>query len=632
MNFQVERLRRLPQSPGETWQGGVFKMLTWVLGEEDERPVRPWITAWISLKTRLIHMSAPRTEETDGFEVALQALADFASNEQLAGYRPTKLQVKDPALAEYLREMLAELEVEVELRDRLVVLEQVLLDMAQKMTKRPLLPGALDVKGVTVDVVRAFADAAAEFHRAKPWRYLSSDDLIEIESPLVEAGMRYATVLGAGGSTFGLGFYQSRNEIGALLRNPHANLTQFGQRWSVLYVPISDLPFGDVDLWEDQDLPVADEDAYPLAICFDSRGKHRRPGPEVLAFFEGLLRALAKTTEEEMDTGRWNKRVDTLKGPMDFTLSLPDLLAPQEPVGREKRRNPANPLTMDRFMVEIEHAMEGREFKSQEEMRAFLDENFMGKYADELEATTPLARAQDLVFRAYETSGRRQIHLARQALEVSPDCADAYTLLAERTPDPDKKLDYYKQAIQTAERTLGPDIFQKEAGRFWDIIQTRPYMRARFGLAQLLEALGQLEEAAQHYQELIRLNEGDNQGARYHLWPCLLKLGRDDEVNALLEESENDQGECVWNHMRALLTFRQEGDTPTARQQLRQAIKDNAYTADYLLGNEAPVRPPAPYEIGSEDEAISCVRLLIEVWLRTPGALEWLEEVVQRPH
>src|SRR4051794_30861180 len=45
---------------------------------------------------------------------------------------------------------------------------------------------------------------------------------------------------------------------------------------------------------------------------------------------------------------------------------------------------------------------------------------------------TPLRRAQQLVDRAYQAGGpEEQIALARQALEVSADCADAYVLLAE---------------------------------------------------------------------------------------------------------------------------------------------------------------------------------------------------------
>jgi hypothetical protein len=43
-----------------------------------------------------------------------------------------------------------------------------------------------------------------------------------------------------------------------------------------------------------------------------------------------------------------------------------------------------------------------------------------------------LKKAQDLMYQAWEESNpARRIVLAHRALEISPDCADAYVLLAE---------------------------------------------------------------------------------------------------------------------------------------------------------------------------------------------------------
>jgi len=47
----------------------------------------------------------------------------------------------------------------------------------------------LDSWGMTIGRVRAFAEAAAEFYRAAPWRYLSDADLIEVELPKPPRGM-----------------------------------------------------------------------------------------------------------------------------------------------------------------------------------------------------------------------------------------------------------------------------------------------------------------------------------------------------------------------------------------------------------------------------------------------------------
>ncbi|MFK4996698.1 hypothetical protein ACI2OX_01665 [Bacillus sp. N9] len=46
-------------------------------------------------------------------------------------------------------------------------------------------------------------------------------------------------------------------------------------------------------------------------------------------------------------------------------------------------------------------------------------------------------------------------------------------------------------------------------------------MRARYNYAFLLHSLGKTKEAINHFEELLRLNEGDNLGVRFELFPCI---------------------------------------------------------------------------------------------------------------
>ena len=112
-----------------------------------------------------------------------------------------------------------------------------------------------------------------------------------------------------------------------------------------------------------------------------------------------------------------------------------------------------------------------------------------------------------------EATGRYQIHLARRAIAISRDCADAWSILGDRAPGTTAALPFYHEAVAAGERTLGAEYFGKEVGHFWGLVETRPYMRARYALADTLDADGQVDEAIVHYRELIRLNPGDNQGA-----------------------------------------------------------------------------------------------------------------------
>jgi tetratricopeptide (TPR) repeat protein len=235
-----------------------------------------------------------------------------------------------------------------------------------------------------------------------------------------------------------------------------------------------------------------------------------------------------------------------------------------------------------------------------------------------------LEKAQDLMYRAFEARGRRRIQLARKALELSADCADAYVMLAEESRHPEEARTLYEAGVAAGERALGSDLFAQEAGHFWGIVRTRPYMRARFGLARCLEALDRRKEAIEHYRELLRLNPGDNQGVRYSLLAALLLGARDAEVATLLDQF-GDEPTALWRYGRALSVFRREGDSRAARERLREALRTNRHVPQFLAGeSEWPGPDPASYAPGSREEAVSCEAELGEAWRATPDATRWL--------
>jgi len=183
--------------------------------------------------------------------------------------------------------------------------------------------------------------------------------------------------------------------------------------------------------------------------------------------------------------------------------------------------------------------------------------------------------------------------------------------------------------VAAGERALGPAVFAEEAGHFWQDVRTRPYMRARFGLARCLDDLGQRDEAVTHYREVLRLNPGDNQGVRYAFLNALLLTGRDDEADTLLRLFE-DEATALWQYGQCLWAFRREGDSPTSRQRLRAALRSNRHVLGYLTGDHEWAGPlPASYAMRSREEAVVCVEELGDAWKTTPGAVDWL--VTQAP-
>lgn len=248
------------------------------------------------------------------------------------------------------------------------------------------------------------------------------------------------------------------------------------------------------------------------------------------------------------------------------------------------------------------------------------------------DANSAVDAAQQIVYQAFdEATPRRQVALARKALEVSPDCADAYVLLAEHAQSLPEALELYQQGVAAGKRALGEDGFDEYQGHFWGFLETRPYMRAREGLANCLWAAGRREEAAEHCREMLRLNPNDNQGIRYRLASMLLDLERHDELRRLLEQYEED-GTAEWSYTAALLALRQEGASDRARRLLIQAEMTNAYVPAYLAGETPmPRETPSSFAMGSEEEAICYAAQHLPAWKDTPGATAWLRTTLRVP-
>jgi tetratricopeptide (TPR) repeat protein len=253
-------------------------------------------------------------------------------------------------------------------------------------------------------------------------------------------------------------------------------------------------------------------------------------------------------------------------------------------------------------------------------------EEMLSDLFGDIEEKTPLKEAQDLIYDAWEVDdSKRRVALARKALEISPDCADAYVLLAEETASSlTDALNLYRQGVEAGERALGKDAFEEDVGYFWGVLETRPYMRARAGLAECLWASGKHDEAIEHYKEMLRLNPNDNQGIRDLLMPRLIEMERDEEAEALFNEYLDD-GMASRIYSRALLDFRKMGDSEISRKSLAAAVKKNKHIPAYLLGRKKmPQSLPEYYSPGAETEAVFYTKENLEAWKITPGALEWL--------
>lgn len=425
----------------------------------------------------------------------------------------------------------------------------------------------------------------------------------------------------------GLGFEGSRGLLEPLGSPDVDPISQLAADaiWSVTYHLPWDVPVYEYDLWIQKELPTGPGGAIPCAIQFGPKRRVRRASAKMLAFFEGVFRALAETTEDELDSGAWSKTVTTCGGPLTLQLSLPDVLDPATPAGGPP---PFNPLRMGSAMEKIQELLEQQSFESEDELRAFLDREVTGRRLDDMKPEGPRKEDRALAIEAMDTPGRRGVAMARKALKLDPESPVAHLAVAIHSRDPDTAVERFREAVAVAERELGPEIFTDGVGSFWAIPSTRTYMEARKGLGDVLSDSGRVDEAVEHYADLIRLNPNDNQGIRDRLVPAYLELGDDAAAAEVLDQFPDDPTAAAM-YNRALLAYRRSGDTEESRMLLDSAIETNRFLPGLLLGLEdLPGEMPTGYVIGSfEEAALHCVEA-VQAWKKTPGALEWLEDAL----
>lgn len=257
-----------------------------------------------------------------------------------------------------------------------------------------------------------------------------------------------------------------------------------------------------------------------------------------------------------------------------------------------------------------------------------------GDFLDSLESgsLSSLDRAQEVMSRARAEPDRfKRIRVAHQALGISLDCADAYVFLArEDTETVEQAFHLYRKAAGVAQKVLGRKPFKEWVGHFWGIPETRPYMRARLGLAGCLWEMGERGRAVEHYQDMVVLDSMDHLGIRYLLMPCLIELGRDDEAEELYGNfADEDSASRLYS--RALLDFRREGDSPAAERALRNALEFNPYVPEYITGRcHLPKVIPDDSSLGDREEAVVYASENLPAWKATRGGREWMKRAVAR--
>lgn len=226
-------------------------------------------------------------------------------------------------------------------------------------------------------------------------------------------------------------------------------------------------------------------------------------------------------------------------------------------------------------------------------------------------------------------SESKRIALLKKAIDSDAGCAPARIELADvefRRGDWTAALRGYDEVIDRE--------YPRWSGRgpkWWDVLETRPYLRAIYGRAMTLWHQQRYAGAAETLVDLLETNSRDHQGARF-LIPMLHMLADDYEAaNSAFLHYEghypNDYAEPSMLFGRALAhaVFGRETDSI---EFYRRGILRNFYIAPMLL--DLPVPPDQSIWQPNDRAEAGYAREFIEsyavLWDRNPSALRFLRE------
>ncbi len=307
-------------------------------------------------------------------------------------------------------------------------------------------------------------------------------------------------------------------------------------------------------------------------------------------------------------------------------------------MSKNKKEEPIKPMTPEMAQManaKLSEYLQNMNFGSVEEMNEFIQNNVVGKRIDEIVPKkkgkiSNIEKSDDLMYEAYESSPKKGIKLAKEALALYSENIRALNYLADHSTTVQNASKLYKESIEIGKKQLGEDFFKQNKGHFWLIHETRPFMEAKYNFAICLKELDKTEDAIREFTEILELNPNDNQGVRYVLASALLESKKYDAYFKLYKEFE-DEFSAFWLFNYALFLFLTEGATIKTNKALKDADKQNKHVLLYLTRQKVfdANNVADYYSPGQENEAELYLIDNIPLWIAHPETVDWIANYIK---
>ena len=274
---------------------------------------------------------------------------------------------------------------------------------------------------------------------------------------------------------------------------------------------------------------------------------------------------------------------------------------------------------------------------SDDEMNALL-QDFINNYnstAAPLTEKTASSASDFLELAKSAASATKRKKYLDKAAALEPDNIDVLfmKLTTEKTTADKILANLEKLEIKAENQLKEDDYFCKDCiGHFWQILETRPYMRILLSIMQISFQCGFISKAIDYANKIIKLNEGDNNGARYMLFHCYAHF-EDIKSTEKLNKKYPDELSIHALLPQALLYYR-IGDNERAASLIKEICEYNKNAkkcfADLAKRQYPKNSPLSSYALGSKEEIFNCVFEYDMEYDISPLFFDWCSETAKK--
>lgn len=207
--------------------------------------------------------------------------------------------------------------------------------------------------------------------------------------------------------------------------------------------------------------------------------------------------------------------------------------------------------------------------------------------------------------------------IALKAMEICPDCIDAYLSLGMYTKDVFEKIDILKRGMEKATINLGKDFFLQDINDFYVCEHAHAFFQIKFAYALTLFECGYMKKALHQFKELLNLNPSDHFKAHEFLYVLYLYF----EELSLCKELMNKYQDHNTLYVYVMFLYEMKMQNyQYAKTIIPLMMNSNSYLFEIITHQRMNmVTPVAKYHTGSEEEASYVYNLLYRLFTLQEG-------------